>query len=183
MRRAIVVAFLLAGLTAWLLFRGREHPPPHSPSVRAGPERPSAAAAPSRAPSMPANGSAALSDASSLAEPLNAPDSTIQRDLSVLAHLLDNWRSNFPREGNPVGENHEITAALMGDNRLQLVLIPKHHRALNPRGELCDRWGTPFRFHQISGERMEIFSAGPDRKFGTADDVAWSPGGVESTSR
>jgi hypothetical protein len=41
---------------------------------------------------------------------------------------------------------------------------------------LCDRWGTPLRFHQLSGERMEIRSAGPDRKFGTPDDALWSPG-------
>lgn len=112
-----------------------------------------------------------------LAAPLNAPDSTIERDLDAVRQILEGWRSNFPRDGNPVGENREITAALTGDNPLELVLIPKSHPAVNDRGELCDRWGTPFRFHQISGDRMEIRSAGPDRKFGTGDDTVWSPGG------
>ena len=110
-----------------------------------------------------------------IAARLNATDSTITRDLDILQQLLDAWRSNFPREGNPVGENTDIAAALTGANRLGLALVPKNHPALNERGELCDRWGTPFRFHQLSGERMEIRSAGPDRKFATDDDAAWTP--------
>ena len=110
-----------------------------------------------------------------IAAALNAPDSTIARDLDIVTQIFEAWLSNFPREGNPVGENAEITAALMGDNRLELALIPKGHRALNERGELCDRWGTPFRFHQLSGTKMEVRSAGPDRKFATQDDAVWTP--------
>ncbi|HEY1108604.1 MAG TPA: hypothetical protein VGE76_08235 [Opitutaceae bacterium] len=92
-----------------------------------------------------------------------------------MSAVLDAWRSNFPREGNPVGENADITAALTGANRLELALIPKNHPAINAKGELCDRWGTPFRFHQLSGEQMEIRSAGPDRKFATEDDATFHP--------
>ncbi len=110
-----------------------------------------------------------------LAARLNAPDSTITRDLDILQQLFDAWRSNLPREGNPVGENADITAALTGDNRLGFALLPKTHPAINARGELCDRWGTPFRFHQLSGEKMEVRSAGPDRKFATEDDAVWTP--------
>ncbi len=107
--------------------------------------------------------------------PLNRPDSTIARDLATLALVFDSWRSNFPREGNPVGENADITAALAGDNPLGFVLIPRNHPAINSAGELCDRWGTPFRFHQVSGQVMEIRSAGPDRTFATGDDAEWTP--------
>ena len=110
-----------------------------------------------------------------IAAPLNAPGSTIARDLEIMSHVFEAWQSNFPQEGNPVGENAAITAALMGDNRLGFALIPKGHRAVNERGELCDRWGTPFRFHQLSGTKMEIQSAGPDRKFATDDDAVWTP--------
>lgn len=74
-----------------------------------------------------------------------------------------------------MGENAEITAALAGKNPLQLALIPKNHPAINAEGQLCDRWGTPFRFHQISGDRMELRSAGPDKQFGTADDALLAP--------
>jgi hypothetical protein len=111
-----------------------------------------------------------------LAAQLNAPAGSVAYDLDVLRQILEAWRTNFPHDGNPVGENNEITAALGGRNPLNLVLIPRNHPAINDRGELCDRWGTPFRFHQLSGTQMEIHSAGPDRKFGTADDAVWSPG-------
>ena len=107
--------------------------------------------------------------------PLNAPNSTILRDLSVLEEVFAAWQSNFPRDGNPVGENSEITATLTGNNRLKLALVPKTHPAINDRGELCDRWGTPFRFHQLSGTQMEIQSAGPDRNFNTEDDAKLTP--------
>lgn len=107
--------------------------------------------------------------------PLNRPESTIARDLETLALVLDSWRSNFPREGNPVGENADITAALAGNNALGFVLVPRNHPAINAAGELCDRWGTPFRFHQVSGQVMEIRSAGPDRTFATGDDAEWTP--------
>lgn len=129
-----------------------------------------------RAPNAPASGAALLTEADfPIAAPLNAPTSTIARDLEVVQALFDAWRSNFPRDGNPVGENAEITAALMGANALGLALIPKGHRAVNDRGELCDRWGTPFRFHQLSGSQMEVRSAGPDRRFATDDDALWTP--------
>jgi len=107
--------------------------------------------------------------------PLNRADSTLARDLETVALVLDAWRTNFPGQGNPFGENSEITAALAGDNSLGLVLIPRQHPAINAAGELCDRWGTPFRFHQISGQHMEIRSAGPDRAFATGDDAIWNP--------
>jgi hypothetical protein len=119
--------------------------------------------------------SPSVEDRITLADSLNAPGGSIQRDLHILQEILAAWRSNFPRDGNPVGENAEITAVLMGKNRFELTLIPKDHSAVNAAGELCDRWGTPFRFHQISGDRMEIRSAGPDRKFSTPDDTLLEP--------
>lgn len=171
-RRLALAALALATLAASFLFwpRARETPPrlradtipTTSPPPLAGSARPPASAAfdPADFP---------------IAARLNAPDSTIARDLEILQQVFDTWRSNFPHDGNPVGENTEITAALAGENRLGFALIPKNHPAIDARGELCDRWGTPFRFHQLSGERMEIRSAGPDRTFATEDDAVWTP--------
>jgi hypothetical protein len=112
---------------------------------------------------------------SRLADDFNAPGGDIRRDLQILHEILDAWQTNFPRDGNPVGDNAEITAALTGRNRLQLALIPPGHPAINARGELCDRWGTPFFFHQLSGTQMEIRSAGPDRTLHTPDDLVRTP--------
>ena len=119
--------------------------------------------------------SAALSGTSHVADELNAPGGTLRRDLEILHEVFATWQTNFPRTGNPVGENAEITAALAGDNPVRFAFIPRGHRAINARGELVDRWGTPFRFHQLSGTQMEIRSAGPDKRFGTADDAAFAP--------
>jgi hypothetical protein len=55
------------------------------------------------------------------------------------------------------------------------VLIPRGHPAINPDGELCDRWGTPYFFHSESRRRTTIRSAGPDRQMWTADDVEHAP--------
>jgi hypothetical protein len=109
------------------------------------------------------------------ADALGAPAAGIQDDLRILVTLFEDWRSFYPGAGNPWGDNAEITAALTGKNRRQLVFIDPAHRAINRDGELCDRWNTPFRFHALSGERMEIRSAGPDKKFGTDDDAQVSP--------
>jgi hypothetical protein len=115
---------------------------------------------------------------SPIAESLNATEGNIRRDLELVNDVLTTWRTNFSGRGNPVGENREITAALAGDNPLRYRFIRHDHPAINAQGELCDRWGTPFRFHQISGDDMEIRSAGPDRRFGTADDAVLTPGGA-----
>lgn len=106
-----------------------------------------------------------------MAGDLNAPGKTVIDDLRTLDGVFMAWQSNFLRDGNPVGNNAEITAALTGKNNLYLAFLAPDHKAINAQGELCDRWGTPYFFHQLSGSKMEIVSAGPDRKRGTDDDV------------
>jgi len=171
-----VLSVLALALLAWWFFArsGAGGPAPDSGYLPApAPDEPGDVSAPI---SLPAARALPTADADfPLAAELNAPDSTAVRDLDLVSQILDAWRSNFPREGNPVGQNVEITAALTGRNLLDLALLPRTHRAINSRGELCDRWGTPLHFHQLSGEHMELRSAGPDRDFGTADDVRWMP--------
>ena len=72
---------------------------------------------------------------------------------------------------NPVGTNAEIMRALMSGNPHQATLGPPEGESLNDKGELVDPWGTPYFFHQLSRDRMEVRSAGPDKVMGTADDV------------
>ena len=162
--RLLVLAAILLGLAAFFFFR-RDRPaapvPPPAPVAREKSRIENPESKIENSPPSPADA-------------LNAPGGTIRRDLEILQETFATWQTNFPRAGNPVGENSEITAALLGDNRLRFAFIRRDHPAINRDGELCDRWGTPFRFHQLSGEQMEIRSAGPDRKFGTADD-AFSP--------
>ena len=110
-----------------------------------------------------------------LAKELNDPGKTIQQDLHLLDTVFLAWQSNFLKDGNPVGENAEITAALTGTNKFHVAFLSPQHPAINARGELCDRWGSPFVFHQLSGAKMEIRSLGPDRVRGSSDDVVFTP--------
>jgi hypothetical protein len=72
---------------------------------------------------------------------------------------------------NPVGTNAEITRALTGGNLKQIKMPLTRGSSVNENGELVDRWGTAYFFHQLTAEEMEVRSAGPDRQMWTADDV------------
>jgi hypothetical protein len=111
---------------------------------------------------------------SHLADGLNSPQGDVRADLRIVNHIFVAYRAAL-HDGNPVGENSEITAALTGRNKLGFAFIPRDCPAINSKGELCDRWGKPYFFHQISGEQMEIRSAGPDGTLWTPDDVVLTP--------
>jgi hypothetical protein len=90
--------------------------------------------------------------------------------------ILENMRTTIRQYGaryggNPVGNNSEITSALSGDNPKQINFLKQDGNRLNANGELVDPWGSPYFFHQISGQEMEIRSAGPDRIMYTVDDL------------
>ncbi len=99
-------------------------------------------------------------------------ESTPDEDLEIVHAVLDNFRRAF--EGNPVGENEEIFAALRGKNPKGIRFLPDAFPGLQADGKVTDRWGTPWRFHALSGQEMEVLSAGPDRQFGTTDDIGLS---------
>jgi len=94
------------------------------------------------------------------------PPLTVLDNARVVMH---NYADVFGE--NPVGDNSEITAALMGKNPKQVNFIREESGLrVNDKGELIDAWSTPFFFHQLSGKVMEIRSAGEDKKMWTLDD-------------
>jgi hypothetical protein len=90
-------------------------------------------------------------------------------DLDNIQFMLRDFRAIM--HGNPEGTNAEIMKSIMGGNRNNAQLGPPQGQRVNEQGELVDRWGTPYFFHQLSKEEMEVRSAGPDRKLWTTDDV------------
>ena len=132
----------------------------------AGPTPVRAFASLPEAPPEPVPGNHAIA-----AESLNDPARDVRQDLGVVAELFAHYQGEF-RE-LPVGNNAEITAALAGDNSRAYAILPPGHRAINTDGELTDRWGTPYFFHQLAGDLMEIRSSGPDRRRYTRDDAVW----------
>ena len=166
-------ALVALAILAWYFWPRSEVGPvvPNRPESQAlSAASPSTTSNPNSKPSPPAS-----AEVSHLADTLNSPSTDIHADLRVVGDILTTFRTNFPHDGNPVGDNAEITATLTGRNQLHLALIPPGHAAINAQHELCDRWGTPFFFHAESGTRMAIRSAGPDKKMWTADDVVLPP--------
>jgi hypothetical protein len=92
----------------------------------------------------------------------------IAEDLSAVDSAIRNFQAVHGE--NPIGSNAEITAALLGNNLKQIKLEVPAGSQLNGEGQMCDRWGTPYFFHQVSAIEMEIRSAGPDRTMWTGDD-------------
>jgi hypothetical protein len=140
---------------------------------------PGKVAAPSIPAGTPAAGGPILSpngeEASHVADQLNSPSTDIHADLRTVNELFDQFRSAV-HGPNPVGENADIVAVLTGKNKLGYSFLPPNHPAINAAGQLVDRWGTPFFFHQLSSDQMQIRSAGPDRKMYTEDDEVLTPG-------
>ena len=99
-------------------------------------------------------------------EPPLLPPATVLDKARVVIH---NYHAAFGE--NPVGTNPEITAALSGKNPKSINFIAESGLRVNANGELLDGYGTPFFFHQISGQEMEIRSAGQDRIMWTFDDI------------
>mgnify|MGYP002811344378 FL=1 len=92
-----------------------------------------------------------------------------QEALTLIEQLLGHYR--YAYKENPVGvENFEITEQLLGKNPKKIVFIALDSKALRGN-ELIDQWGTPYFFHALSGQQMDIRSAGPDQTLWTDDDV------------
>jgi hypothetical protein len=104
-----------------------------------------------------------------LAVPVNPPEPSVANRLEQVAFVIRDFRNALSQ--NPSGTNAEITAALLGGNLKQIRFPVPEGSSVNSRGELCDFWGRPYFFHQLSGTEMEIRSAGPDLNLWTPDDV------------
>ncbi len=108
-----------------------------------------------------------------IVDQLHLPDQPPSRDLEILNSLLTEYGKAFA--GNPIGENSDITAALIGGAEVPAGrFFPRQHPAIKD-GQLVDRWGTPYWFHPNSATKMEIRSAGPDKQLFTNDDVIANP--------
>ena len=104
-------------------------------------------------------------------ERLLADDGSPVEDRSALEDIVTNYlQSARDPIRLPLGTNEEITRALMDRDALGESAIPASHPAIIS-GHLVDRWGSPWFFHQLSGDVIEVRSAGPDRRLFTTDDV------------
>jgi hypothetical protein len=145
------------------------------PAAQAKPQTTPSTAPSASTPNSTAPNELAARAASPNAAPASGSDANtvpILPPLTVLDKtrvVIHNYHAAFGE--NPVGTNPEITAALKGKNPKQTDFLGDSGLRVNEQGELVDGYGTPFFFHQISGQEMEIRSAGQDHVLWTADDL------------
>ena len=94
---------------------------------------------------------------------------TPQTEVGKLQLSVRDFRAAYG--SNPVGNNAEVTSALLGENPRRAAFVERSEVKLNEQGEMLDRWGRPYFFHAITGTFMEVRSAGPDGVLFTADDI------------
>ena len=80
------------------------------------------------------------------------------------AYIADNgaWPKKF--------DNADLFAVLSGADSGKVYVTFKT-RNISRNGELLDDWGAPLRVTRVSDIKLKIESAGPDKIFGTADDI------------
>ncbi|MDQ8189468.1 hypothetical protein [Roseibacillus persicicus] len=98
-------------------------------------------------------------------------DADPQRDLEIVADILTHYLQVF-REKPFGSENTEILAQLLGENPKRIAFLSPDSPALSSQNELLDRWGSPFIFHPLTTEAMDIRSVGPDQILWTDDDLS-----------
>lgn len=115
-----------------------------------------------------------------LADRLVEQTQTPLNDLETVGEFVDLYRKSFSQMS--VGSNEDFTAIITGQNPKKGVLFPPGSPMI-VKGQLVDRWGTPYWLHPSSGASLEVRSAGPDKNLFTPDDVVInpSPGGLGVT--
>jgi hypothetical protein len=167
LKRLLLLAVILCAWLAVSRWVEKQAPPPApappAPAVQLEPPPPVPELLPARQPTPenPANSW----------ERLLAADGSPVEDRAALEDIVINYLQSAPHSIRPpLGTNDEITRALMDRDALGESAIPASHPAV-VSGQLVDRWGSPWFFHQLAADLIEVRSAGPDRKLFTADDV------------
>ena len=105
-----------------------------------------------------------------LSTALGASQTSLQQEPAIVLDLLNAWRRSTGRY--PVAEdNAALIRQLTQSSGNRPPLLNPNHPRINPDGVLVDGWGTPYFFHHISANYMEVRSAGPDRLLYSEDDL------------
>jgi len=70
-----------------------------------------------------------------------------------------------------VSENNRLKEILCGDNPRKMEFLTFRPNDVSSNGEMIDPWGTPFRITFDPDSKIHVISAGPDKIFGTPDDI------------
>ena len=100
-----------------------------------------------------------------------AADGSPAEDLTALNDLVVGYlQAGQGATRRLIGCNEDLVPALTDSAALGDVALPPDHPAIWD-GKLIDRWGTPWQVHPLAADKIELRSAGPDRRLYTADDL------------
>ncbi len=86
-------------------------------------------------------------------------------DVATQGYIGDN--GPFPKNL----DNHTFWEEMSGADSGRVYMSFKMNQ-INDNVEVIDHWGTPLRIWYVSDMKVGITSAGPDKTFGTADDIS-----------
>lgn len=162
----LTVSILLVGFLATYFFY-LEKPPQVAPVPEKDPDISPVSSPPALLPARIPNKDSPLSPW----ERFLAEDGSAKEDRAALQDLVTSYLQNTkPSNRKALGPNEEFAIALSDTDAIGDSAIPQDHPALR-NGEIIDRWGTPWFFHQESSENITTRSAGPDRRLFTPDDI------------
>ena len=102
----------------------------------------------------------------------NSANITPMQRMGIVSELLTHYSEACSQ--SPSGKsNKDIVEQLLGSNPMNFVFISPNSPALK-NGFLIDDWGTPYSFYHVQDQKIDIFSAGPDKKRWTNDDISSS---------
>jgi hypothetical protein len=165
----IGIAIALAALGLWSVWREKQTIPGDTTAAEAASFPGLKHGKPAAPALVQSSSSVAVPSPSPSAALFAPPDEAATIEADKVSLMIRDYRT-LANE-NPVGTNAEIMAAIMGGNPRGATLGPPEGMSLNENGELIDRWGTPYFFHQLSRDQMEIRSAGADKVMWTDDDA------------
>lgn len=120
----------------------------------------------------PLSSSPVLAD--TMLEDYASEGSSGSEDLKIMARFLDSvFLLVKQRNSADYSTNEDLVLFLLGQNSHRSPFLRKDTTAINKKGQLIDRWGSPLILHPVSQKLLELRSAGPDRKPYTADDLLW----------
>jgi hypothetical protein len=93
-----------------------------------------------------------------------------QNEISQITTACENYKNEYFVLPDST-ENYRLTKVLCGDNPRKIAFLTPGPSDMNANGELIDPWGTPFRITFDAKSGPHAVSAGPDKIFGTKDDI------------
>jgi Tfp pilus assembly protein PilE len=102
-------------------------------------------------------------------EPIGSRIKLTRIDMTNLAGALNQHR--LTKGAYPPGDFAAMIELLIGSHVYQTNSLEKNFRSFNEERQPVDLWLTPYRIETNSTNGLSIRSAGPNRRFGDADDL------------